>query len=149
MDARQKLEELLGHLGFPARVEEQSTDNGLVLNIVADGAGRLIGRQGSTLAALQFLLNRLVFQARPDAPHVTLDVGGYRAQAREELLRRARDAAARVRASGDPLELEPMNPYDRRIVHQALKDDPDVETRSIEMDDGGDLKVIQLRPRSA
>lgn len=148
MDARLKLEELLHQLGFTeARAEAQPSDDGLLLNISMDDPGRLLGRQGATLAALQFLLNRLLFQADPQAPRVTLDVGSYRAQARDELVRRTREAADRVRASGEPLELEPMNAYDRRIVHQALKDDPAVETRSIEID-GTDLKAIQLRPRA-
>lgn len=148
MDARLKLEELLHQLGFTeARAEEQPYDDGTLLNIVVDEPNRLIGRQGATLAALQFVLNRLLFQADPQSPRVTLDVGGYRAQARAELIRRAHEAAACVRASGSPVELEPMNAYDRRIVHQALRDDPAVETRSIELD-GTDLKAIQLRPRS-
>lgn len=148
MDARLKLEELLHQLGFTgARAEAQPSDDGLLLNISVEDPGPLLGRQGATLAALQFLLNRLLFQADPRAPRVTLDVGNFRAQARAELLRRAQEAAARVRAAGEPIELEPMNAYDRRLVHQALKDDPAVETRSIEID-GTDLKVIQLRPRA-
>ncbi|MFN0066031.1 MAG: protein jag [Limisphaerales bacterium] len=148
MDARPKLEELLHQLGFAeARAEEKPYDDGLLLNITVDEPARLIGPQGATLAALQFLLNRLLFQADPRAPRVTLDVGHHRAQAREELVRKAQAAAASVRAAGEPLELEPMNAYDRRIVHQALKEDPAVETRSIEID-GTDLKVIQLRPRA-
>jgi spoIIIJ-associated protein len=57
-----------------------------------------------------------------------VDVGGYREQAREAIVKRAKEAADKVRRWGDAVELEPLNAFDRRIVHQALKDDPDVET---------------------
>jgi spoIIIJ-associated protein len=77
---------------------------------------------------------------------VTVDVGGYRLQARDALIKKARDAAEKVRRWGDAVELEPMNPYDRRIVHQALREDPDVETYSVEVE-GTEKKVLILRPR--
>jgi spoIIIJ-associated protein len=75
-----------------------------------------------------------------------LDVGGYRREAREQLAKRAIELADKVRRYGDIMEMEPMNAYDRRIVHQALKSDPDIETHSVEVD-GSEKKVILLRPR--
>lgn len=122
-------------------------DDGILLDVKADDdAGRLIGRQGQTLSDLQYITNRLLFQQDPAAPKAMVDVGGYRAQARDALVKRANDAAEKVRRWGDAVELEPMNAFDRRIVHQALKDDPDVETHSVEVD-GSDKKAILLRPR--
>ena len=79
-------------------------------------------------------------------PHIILDVGGYRQQAREQLVKRAKEAAEKVRRWGDITELEPMNAFDRRVVHQTLKEDPDVETHSVEVE-GSDKKVILIRPR--
>ena len=111
-----------------------------------DDAGRLIGRQGQTLADLQYITNRMLFQQDKQAPKAMVDVGGYRAQAREALVKRAKDAADKVRRWGDAVELEPLNAFDRRIVHHALRDDPDVETNSVEVD-GTDKKAILLRPR--
>jgi spoIIIJ-associated protein len=105
----------------------------------------LIGRQGQTLADLQYITNRMLFQQDASAPKAMVDVGGYRAQAREALVKRAKDAADKVRRWGDTVELEPLNAFDRRIVHQALKDDPDVETNSVEVE-GTDKKAILLRP---
>jgi spoIIIJ-associated protein len=67
-------------------------------------------------------------------------------QAREVLIKKAKDAAEKVRRWGDAVELEPMGAFDRRIVHQALRDDPDVETHSVEVD-GTDKKALILRPR--
>ena len=75
-----------------------------------------------------------------------IDVGGYRAQAREALLKIALEAAEKVKRWGDAVELEPLNAYDRRLVHHALRDNPDVETQSVEVD-GTDKKVLILRPK--
>jgi spoIIIJ-associated protein len=141
------LEQLLLHLGFPGTVEEHVVDEGVVLEVKTDDAGRLIGRQGQTLADLQYLTNRLLFRQDPNCPKVLVDVGGYRAQARDALIKKAKEAAEKVRRWHDVVELEPLNAYDRRIVHTALKDDPGVETHSVEVE-GSDKKVILLRPRT-
>lgn len=148
MNAQPKatLETLLQLLGFTATIEEKNTEDGLLLDIHTDESGRLIGRQGQTLTDLQYLLNRLLFQQDQNAPRVMLDVGGYRNQAREALVKRARDAAEKVRRFGDIVELEPLNAFERRIVHQAVKDDPDIETHSVEVE-GSERKVIIFRPK--
>lgn len=140
------LEKILELLGFPATIEEHQIEDGLLLDIKADDAGRLIGRQGQTLADLQYIVNRLLFQQDQTAPRVTVDVGGYRTQAREALIKKAKDAAEKVRRFGDIVELEPLNSFERRIVHQAIKDDPDIETHSVEVE-GTDRKVILFRPK--
>jgi spoIIIJ-associated protein len=140
------LEKILATLGFAATVEEHPLEDGYLLDVKTEDAGRLIGRQGQTLADLQYLTNRLLFQQNARAPKVMVDVGGYRAQAREALVKRAKEAADKVRRWGDAVELEPLNAFDRRIVHQALRDDPDVETHSVEVE-GTDKKAILLRPR--
>ncbi len=142
---KETLEKILASLGFPATVEEHKLEEGVLLDVKTDDAW-LIGRQGQTLADLQYITNRLLFQQDASTPKVMVDVGGYRAQAREALVKKARDAAEKVRRWGDTVELEPMTAFDRRVVHQALKDDPDVETHSVEVD-GTDKKAILLRPR--
>jgi len=115
------LEKVLELLGFAATIEEHPLEEGLLLDVKADDAGRLIGRQGQTLSDLQYLVNRLLFQQDPHVPKVTVDVSGYRAQARDALVRKAKAAAEKVRRWGDIVELEPMSAFDRRIVHGALK----------------------------
>jgi Predicted RNA-binding protein len=140
------LEKILVSLGFQTTVEEHKLEEGVLLDVKTDDAGRLIGRQGQTLSDLQYITNRLLFQQDASTPKVMVDVGGYRAQAREALVKKAKDAAEKVRRWGDTVELEPMTAFDRRVVHQALKDDPDVETHSVEVD-GTDKKAILLRPR--
>ena len=143
---KETLEKILASLGFQTTVEEHKLEEGVLLDVKTDDAGRLIGRQGQTLSDLQYITNRLLFQQDATAPKVMVDVGGYRAQAREALVKKARDAAEKVRRWGDTVELEPMAAFDRRVVHRALKDDPDVETHSVEVD-GTDKKAILLRPR--
>lgn len=140
------LETLLGHMGFQATVEEHQLEDGLLLDVKADDAGRLIGRQGQTLGALQYLVNRLLIRQDPKAPKIMVDVAGYRAEARDALVKKAKDAAEKVRRWGDIVELEPMSAFDRRIIHNAIKDDPQVETHSVEVE-GTTKKVIILRPR--
>ena len=140
------LEKLLQLMGFEPTVEEHAMDDGLLLDVKTDDPGRLIGRQGQTLSELQYITNRLLFREDQNAPKVTVDVGGYRSEAREALVRKAKEAAEKVRRWGDIVELEPLNAFDRRIVHNALKDDPSVETHSVEVD-GTDKKAILLRPK--
>jgi spoIIIJ-associated protein len=140
------VEEILTLLGFPATIEEHKLEDGLVLDVKTEESGRLIGRQGQTLSDLQYLTNRILFQQDPDSPKVTVDVGGYRLQAREALIKKAQEAADKVRRWGEPVELEPMGSFDRRIIHHVFKNDPDVETHSVEVE-GTERKVLLLRPR--
>jgi spoIIIJ-associated protein len=140
------LEKIMELLGFTATVEEHSMEDGVLLDVKTEDSGRLIGRQGQTLADLQYIANRLIFQQDAAAPKIMVDVGGYRAQARDALVKKAKDAAEKVRRWGDVVELEPMTAFDRRIIHQALKDDPGVETASVEVE-GTEKKAILLRPK--
>ena len=140
------LEKILELLGFTATVEEHTMEEGVLLDVKTEDSGRLIGRQGQTLSDLQYIANRLLFQQDAAAPKVMVDVGGYRAQAREALVKKAKEAAEKVRRWGDVVELEPLSAFDRRVIHQALKDDPGVETHSVEVE-GTDKKAILLRPK--
>ena len=140
------LAKMLELLGFQASIEEQQIEDGLLLDIQTEDSGRLIGRQGQTLSDIQYVLNRILFQQDQSAPRVTVDVGGYRSEARAALVQRAKDAAEKVRKHGDIVELEPLNSFERRIVHQAIKDDPEIETHSVEVE-GTDKKAILLRPK--
>ena len=142
------VETILKNLGFDCNVEEHFLEEGPLLEIITDDPGRLIGRKGQSLVALQYLTNRIIFNTNPDAPKVLLDVSNYRLNAREELIRKAKEAAEKVRRWGDIVELEPMNAFDRYIVHNALKDDDKVETYSVEVE-GTAKKAILLRPRQS
>src|SRR3954469_10891736 len=148
VDPKEILGDLLRHLGFEGEVERHELEDGggSVLEVQTDDPGRLIGRQGQTLTELQYITNRILFRRDPTLPKVTVDVGQYRSQAREALVKKAKEAAEKVRRWGDIVELEPLNAFDRRIVHNALKDDPGVETHSVEVE-GTNKKAVLLRPK--
>lgn len=138
---------MLDRLGFEATIEEKETGKGLCLNIETDDPGRLIGRQGRTLSDLQYLTNRINFHKDKEAPKVVVDVGNYRGESTDGLAIKAKESAEKARRWGDIVEMQPMNAYDRRIVHQTLKDEEGVTTESIEVDGTSD-KVIIIRPQS-
>jgi spoIIIJ-associated protein len=145
-DPKATLQTILHLLGFDASVDEHHMEDGILLDVKTEDSGRLIGRQGQTLSDLQYITNRLLFQQDPSVPKIMVDVSGYRAQARDALVRKAKEAAEKVRRWGDVVELEPLSAFDRRIIHQALKDDPGIETHSVEVE-GTDKKAILLRPK--
>jgi spoIIIJ-associated protein len=147
-DPKAILEKLLQTLGFEATVNPTEVDGQVTLDVQTADPGRLIGRQGQTLSELQYVTNRLIFKEDPESPKVTLDVGNYRSQQKEALVKKAQEAAEKVRRWGDIVEMEPLNAYERRIVHNALKDDPGIETHSVEVE-GTDKKAILLRPKHA
>src|SRR6267154_5857988 len=107
------LEKIVELLGFSATVEEHKLEDGILLDVKTEDSGRLIGRQGQTLSDLQYITNRLLFQQDPSVPKIMVDVSGYRAQAREALVKKAQEAAEKVRRWGDVVELEPLSAFDR------------------------------------
>ena len=145
-NARETLEMMLGHLGLVFEVEESEQGGRPVLNVRTREAGRLIGRDGHTLEDLQYLLNRILNRHDESAPNVIVDVEGYRQKENQDFLGRVRELAEQVRRTGRPLVLAPMNSFDRRQVHQAFVDDPDIATHSEE--GTARLKQITLVPRN-
>jgi spoIIIJ-associated protein len=146
MSPKELLDTILGFLGFVVEIEEAHNDAGnLVLQIYSEESRRLIGRDGETLEAIQFLVNRLLQAQDKDAPKVVVDCEMYRSMREDRIVQRVRGLAERVRATGRSLQLEPMNSYERRIVHNAFKDDPEIATWS--PSDSARIKQITLLKR--
>ena len=146
MTPKELLDTMLGFLGFVAEIEESQNEAGnLVLQIYTEESRRLIGREGETLEAIQFLLNRLLQAKDKDAQKVVVDCEHYRSMREDRFVHRVKELAERVRITGRSLQLEPMNSYERRIVHNAFKDDPDVATWS--PSDSARIKQITLLKR--
>ncbi|MFN2508937.1 MAG: protein jag [Chthoniobacterales bacterium] len=146
MTPKELLDTMLGYLGFVVQIEETRSEGGnLTLQIYTEESTRLIGRDGDTLEAIQFLLNRLLQAKDRDAEKVIVDCEMYRSMREDRIVQRVRDLADRVRISGRSLQLEPMNSYERRLVHNAFKDDPDVATWS--PSDSARIKQITLLKR--
>jgi spoIIIJ-associated protein len=116
----------------------------LQVNIIGDDLGVLIGRRGETLRDLQFLTRLIVSRKVGEWPNVVVDVEGYKARRAEALESLARRMADRVRATKQPVVLEPMPAYERRIVHMTLRDDQDVYTEST---GEGESRKVQILPR--
>jgi spoIIIJ-associated protein len=146
MTPKELLDTILGFLGFVVQIEETHNESGsLVLQIYTEESDRLIGRDGETLEATQFLLNRLIQSKDKAAAKVVVDCEHYRSMREDKIVQRVRELAERVRITGRSLQLEPMNSYERRIVHNAFKDDPDVATWS--PSDSARIKQITLLKR--
>ena len=148
VDAKELLDTMLGYLGFVVQIEETRSETGNpTLQIYTEEADRLIGRDGEILDAIQFLLNRVLQAKNPETPKWVVDCEMYRSMRQDKIVQHVRQLAERVRISGRPLQLEPMNSYERRIVHEAFKDDPDVGTWS--PSDSARIKQITLIRRPA
>jgi spoIIIJ-associated protein len=148
-EASEVLRQLLHTMGFDVEVSVQNEENPLTLAVSGENLGILIGRRGDNLSALQFMVNLILSKNRRQWPRVVLDVENYRAR-REESLRSLADRVAyRVRRNGRPFTLEAMPASDRRIIHLALRDRPDVETYSIGEGPARRVVVAPKRPERA
>jgi spoIIIJ-associated protein len=146
MTPKELLDIMLGYLGFVVQIEETRNEgSNLTLQIYTEESRRLIGRDGATLDAIQFLLNRLLQAKDQNAEKVIVDCEHYRSMREDRIVHRVRELADRVRITGRSLQLEPMNSYERRLIHNAFKDDPDVATWS--PSDSARIKQITLLKR--
>ncbi len=127
----------------PPFVEEGTEASASVaLDVKGDDLGILIGRRGQTLSCLQYIVRLMVgHQTKIWAP-IAIDVEGYKQRRYQTLQVFARNIAEQVKATGEPFTLEPMSAYERRIIHLALADHPDVTTESIGV--GESRKVVIL-----
>ena len=123
---------MLERMDIPSTVVAANTDNGLRLRIDSDTMGLLIGRRGETLDAMQYIVSLMANKNRKEEGYlrVTLDTEGYRSRREETLKRLARKNATQVRQTGRAVAMEPMNPYERRVLHSALQGFSGVETHS-------------------
>lgn len=105
-------------------------DGSLTVDMKGENMGILIGKRGQTLDSLQYLANRVANKHQDGYVRVKLDTENYRARREETLKHLAKNIAHKVKRNRRPVALEPMNPYERRIIHSALQSDPYVTTHS-------------------
>lgn len=130
--AAEFLKGLLSIMGIEASILANVTEEGIRLRIDSESMGILIGHRGETLDAIQYLTSLNVNRSRKENGYtrVTIDTEGYRDKREETLVRLARKVASQVRSTGRPRALEPMNPYERRVLHSALQNSQYVTTYS-------------------
>ena len=138
------LDTILGYLGFVVEIQEQNRDGNHILQILSHEPERLIGRRDEVMDDLQYLVNRVLAAQIPPGPRVIVDVEHHRAMRDDALLEKVQHLAQAVRSTRRPIQTDSLNSYDRRIVHNAFKDDPEVATWSPQ--DDARLKRITLRP---
>lgn len=128
--AQETLEQLLERMQEYGKVTGHEEDDRIILNIETEDAGLLIGKQGQTLEALQYLISKILAKKSRRKVRVSIDVESYRARHNEALVHLAMKNGDKVKRSGRPVTLNPMNPHDRRIVHLTLQNDRDLKTMS-------------------
>ena len=121
---------LTERMGVPVTIELMETPEQLRMQMAGENMSLLIGRRGETLDALQYLTSLNINRGREDYLRVSIDTENYRAKREEALRKLAVRMAGRAKKSGRRVALEPMNPYERRILHSALQNDPEVTTHS-------------------
>jgi spoIIIJ-associated protein len=114
------VEGLLDLLDLPGDIEIEVSEDAAVVNVSDVGSGLLIGRRGATLDALQELVRSSTQRQTERRSHVRVDVEGYRARQLDKLRSKCRDAIAQVRETGEPVRLEPMDAYERKMMHDLI-----------------------------
>jgi len=151
--AREVLEQLLELMEVPGTVnlaegyflkDGKETGDTIALDIEGEELGLLIGRRGQTLAGLQYLIRIIVAEKTGSQAPIIIDVEGYRRRRCESLRNLAWQVAEQVKTRKTPLALEPMSPFDRRVVHLALSSQKEVTTKSTGV---GDFRKVVVLPQ--
>jgi spoIIIJ-associated protein len=141
--AKDILTKILEHIQLPTVVEAESRDNLIILNIISNGSGLLIGKRGKTLQALQYLVSKILQREVGEAVSVVVDTENYRSKRESGLLELAQQLSEKVKKARRPLTTGPLNAHDRRVIHLALKEDQDVRTKS---KGEGNLRKVVIYP---
>lgn len=128
--AEEVLDSILSKLGFAYSIEQEEGEEGIVLQIRTEQGKYLIGRNGDRLDDIQYLVNRILQKKNPDTNRVRIDCENYRVEQEQKLCETVLNAAEQVKESGKPVRLKPLNAYYRRIAHNAVVDDAEIETTS-------------------
>jgi spoIIIJ-associated protein len=141
--ALEMLVEILKRMSLNADVKVREDAEEVILDVAGEDAGRVIGKKGQTLDALQFLINKIVNRFPEGRRHIVLDSGDYRLRRENGLASMARREAKRAVQQSRIITLEPMSPRDRRVIHLSLAKFPGVSTRS---DGQGSERRVRIIP---
>ncbi len=142
-ETEERIIALLAAMGFEARVEVYDAGGFVAVDVSTDDTALFIGQKGETIDALQYLINASVNRTRSSRVRVVLDAEGYRQRRVEALQGMAHRSARKALREDRPVELPPMNPAERRVVHLFLRDNPRVTTES---EGAGDARRVLVSP---
>jgi len=142
--AKGALEKIISSIVDGATVSMQTKPDRIRLKVKGGNSALLIGKHGRTLDALQYIVHRIVHKNQKTRVRVTIDVEGYRDRRKDSLTQLALRLGEKVKRSGRPATISPMNAYDRRIIHVALKDHAGVRTQSTGT---GSLRKLVIYPQ--
>lgn len=129
--ARDYITSILRAMGISAEYKIYQNESGAIINIESDNNGTIIGRRGETIDSIQYLCSIIANKGDKDYLRITVDCYGYRKKRRETLEHLAAKVAKSALRTGRPQPLEPMNPYERRVIHSAISKIDDVSSRSV------------------
>jgi spoIIIJ-associated protein len=135
------LKGLFATIGTEVTTRSIEEDDKVYVEIISDSAGLIIGKRGKTLEALQLLVNIIANKKGEEWKKVILDIENYRDKREQTLRELAEKVARKVKKTGKSQYLEPMNPFERRVIHMTLQNDPHVETKS---EGNGNLKRVKI-----
>ena len=124
------LEKMFGQMGLIVMIEKMFTADKITFQVHGEDLGILIGKHGQTLDAIQYLTNLVAHKEVSGHCHIVVDVENYRARREETLINLAKRLAAKVKRNRQKVSLEPMNAFERKIIHTALHDDKHIVTES-------------------
>ncbi|MDZ4163979.1 MAG: RNA-binding cell elongation regulator Jag/EloR [Smithellaceae bacterium] len=140
--ASELLSGILRHMDLQCLVTATESQDAIVLTIKGNDDGFLIGKNSQTLDALQYLLNKAIIRSENGKKGILVDFGDYRKRQEESLIAMARNLGARVKKTGKPVTVDPMDAHSRRIIHMALRADESLTT--ISRGEGKNRKIVIL-----
>lgn len=147
-EAREFLGSMLKSMNIEADIDIKEKNKNIIINLSGEDMGILIGYRGETLDSIQYLISLVINKdSNEEYRRVILDTENYRAKREETLIRLANKVAKKVKTQGKTVKLEPMNPYERRIIHSALQDNNTVKTYS-EGEEPYRKVVVELKKRA-
>lgn len=145
-NAKNFVSDILSAMGLDVTVTAELKDDVVNVNLDGDNMGVVIGKRGDTLDSIQYLTSLVVNQKSEDYIKVSIDTENYRQKREEALVALAERLAAKVTRTGKKFALEPMNPYERRIIHSSLQDSEDVTTFSVGQEP---YRKVVIAPKNA
>jgi spoIIIJ-associated protein len=137
---------LFEKMGIETKIcESHESESKVYIELESENSGLIIGKKGKTLEAVQFIINMIVSQKTKSEKKVIIDIESYRAKREKALKKLSQEIADKVASSGKPFSMEPMNPFERRLVHMALQDHDQVMTKS---EGQGAFRKVKVYPRT-